>query len=110
MAALSKGDVVALLTDRGLGQGHAESIAAELRMSRSPNLPQSVALAVEAGVIDPDRVGVYLFTHATQGAKIARIEDVPPGHVTILGTFGHDPKLNGRGTYFEPAEPGSDQP
>jgi hypothetical protein len=86
MTALTKADVPALLTDRGLGQRVADSMARYLKMSRG--LSTGWQMLVDAGIVDLDEVAVYAAYNMVRDSVVVRID--LDGVITPVARFGYD--------------------
>lgn len=93
-----KKDVVPLLTDRGMSQYAAETVAKEARMTRPP-YSRDVKLAVGALVIDPEQPGVFAWHQGVKDDPLIRVE--LDGRLTPVGHFRVERGADGRGLYVE---------
>jgi hypothetical protein len=88
VVAVVKTDVPALLTDRGLGQGAADQMAAGLRMQRGMGLhSHGIRLLLAAGVISL-RPGVWAWEREVNGALIAEV--TIGGGIVPAARFSYD--------------------
>lgn len=99
-----KKDVPALLTDRGVGQGSADRIAKELKLSPRPAVWVPLKMLFDAGLIGEDETGVFAWPDSTSGSPAIRVEAYPVGALTEMGRFRYDPVRGGRGQYIEITE------
>lgn len=89
VVADSKADATTLLVERGVGANRAkEMMSSTLMRPRSKSLPTSIALLVEAGVVDLDVPGVYVYKDAVNGREI--IEIAPDGDTSVVGRFVYE--------------------
>uniref|UniRef100_UPI003F497FEE hypothetical protein n=1 Tax=Nonomuraea sp. CA-251285 TaxID=3240002 RepID=UPI003F497FEE len=100
VVAYVKRDIPALLTDRKLSQGEADSLTAQLRLRHMPYDDHVTMLAGEVEIVDLYRPGVHVWREGQKNDAVLRIE--PDGTPVVVGHFRHDPIRGGRGLYVEP--------
>ena len=87
MTALKKADIPALLTDRGLGQRVADSMARHLKIA-TRGLSTDWQMLVDAGIIDLDDVAVYAAYNMVRDSVVVRIDT--DGVARPIAKFGYD--------------------
>lgn len=87
MTALKKADVPALLTDRGLGQRTADSMAKHLKAA-TRGISTGWQMLVDAGIVDLDEVAVYAAYNMVKDSIVVRID--LGGVITPVARFGYD--------------------
>lgn len=94
--AFAKGDVSALLTDRGLHQITADHLARAAKLQRG-TLGNVWEMLIAEGVIDPTDVGVYVAHDHVKDSVIAEV--LADGTVQPIARLGYDPMHRGRGLH-----------
>lgn len=94
--AFTKKETAAILTDRGMHQHSADAIARALRKSTG----NTERMLVEAGAINPDMAGVYVYYSAIKDHPVGRVN--LDGTVEIVAHFRYDSGFHGRGLWVDP--------
>lgn len=98
IAAHTRRDVAPLLTDRGMRQAAADTLADAVRPARET--PPGVQLLMDAGAVRGDRVDVLFWRGTGDKSPVVRADVTWPGQpvtLTVVGRFRRD----GADTYAE---------